>query len=246
MDDVTSKGFLVTGTDTGVGKTVVTAGLAGVFCRHGLDAVAIKPVHSGARLEDGELVPEDALFYRLATGLTYPLEQLNLYRFAPAVSPHLAAELSGQKVDPRRVVDFCQQALLRHQVTLIEGAGGLCVPLSGPHFTVADLARDLSLPLIVVARIGLGTINHTVLTVAYARNIGLRVAGIIFNSLRPGEAGPVERDNPGVIAEMTGVPVLGILPYLPGVSVEQGTCEGLVEAVEKHVLWGELLTYLKS
>lgn len=242
---VSSRGFLVTGTDTGVGKTVVTAGLVGVFCRHGLDAVAIKPVQSGAKVENGELVPEDVIFYRLAAGLTHPIDQLNLYRFAPAVSPHLAAELSGQKVDPQRVVDFCQQALLRHQITLIEGAGGLCVPLSGPHFTVADLARELSLSLIVVARIGLGTINHTVLTVAYARNIGLEVVGIIFNGLKPEEAGPTERDNPGIIAEMSGVPVLGILPHLPGVSVEEGTCEGLVEAVERYILWRKLLTYLK-
>jgi dethiobiotin synthetase len=239
------KGYFITGTDTGVGKTVVTAGLAGVFRHHGIDAVAIKPVQTGATVRNGELVPEDAFFYRLAAGLPQPLDQLNLYRFVPALSPHLAAKLSGEKIEPEKVVDFCRRTLLQHQLTFIEGAGGLCVPLSGPDFTVADLARELSLPLIVVARIGLGTINHTVLTVAYAKSLGLEVAGIIFNGLKQQESGPAEKDNPEVIARMTGVPVLGILPHLPEVSVEGGAAEGLLEAVEESVSWRKLVPWLK-
>lgn len=239
------KGYFITGTDTGVGKTVVTAGLAGVFRHHGIDAVAIKPVQTGATVRNGELVPEDALFYRLAAGLPQPLDQLNLYRFVPALSPHLAAKLSGEKIEPEKVVDFCWRTLLQHQLTFIEGAGGLCVPLSGPDFTVADLARELSLPLIVVARIGLGTINHTVLTVTYAKSLGLEVAGIVFNGLKQQELGPTERDNPEVIARMTGVPVLGILPHLSGVSVEKGATEGLLEAVEESVSWSQLAPWLK-
>ncbi|MGB9813916.1 MAG: dethiobiotin synthase [Thermovenabulum sp.] len=239
------KGYFITGTDTGVGKTVVTAGLAGVFRHHGIDAVAIKPVQTGATVRNGELVPEDAFFYRLAAGLPQPLDQLNLYRFVPALSPHLAAKLCGEKIEPEKVVDFCRRTLLQHQLTFIEGAGGLCVPLSGPDFTVADLAQELSLPLIVVARIGLGTINHTVLTVTYAKSLGLEVAGIVFNGLKQQELGPTERDNPEVIARMTGVPVLGILPHLSGVSVEKGAAEGLVEAVEESVSWSQLAPWLK-
>jgi dethiobiotin synthetase len=239
------KGYFVTGTDTGVGKTVVTAGLAGVFRHQGIDAVAIKPVQTGAAVRNGELVPEDAFFYRVAAGLPQPLDQLNLYRFVPALSPHLAAKLCGEKVEPQKVIDFCRRTLLRHQLTLIEGAGGLCVPLSGLDFTVADLAQELSLPLIVVARIGLGTINHTVLTVAYAKSLGLEVAGIVFNGLKQQELGPAERDNPEVIAQMTGVPVLGILPQLSGVSVEGGAAEGLLEVVEECVSWRQLIPWLK-
>lgn len=239
------KGYFVTGTDTGVGKTVVTAGLTGVFRNYGVDAVAIKPVQTGAAVRNGELVPGDVLFYRLAAGLAQPLDQLNLYRFGPALSPHLAAKLCGKKIEPEKVVDFCRRALLHHQLTLIEGAGGLCVPLSGPDFTVADLARKLSLPLIVVARISLGTINHTVLTVAYAKSLGLEVAGIVFNGLKQQELGPAERDNPEVIARMTGVPVLGILPNLPGVSVESEAAEGLLEVVEECVSWRQLVPWLK-
>ncbi|WP_406678561.1 dethiobiotin synthase [Moorella sp. ACPs] len=239
------KGYFITGTDTGVGKTIVTAGLAGVLRRHGIEAVAIKPVQTGALARNGELVPEDAYFYRVAAGLSHPLYQLNLYRFTPALSPHLAAKLCGEKIEPPKVIDFCRRALLRYQLTLIEGAGGLCVPLSGPEFTMADLARELSLPLIVVARIGLGTINHTVLTVAYAKSLGLEIAGIVFNGLKQQELGPAERDNPEVVARMTGVPVLGILPHLTGISVEGGVAEGLLAAVEESLSWRQLVPWLK-
>ncbi len=235
------RGYLVTGTDTGVGKTVITAALVGVWRSRGIDAVAIKPVQSGAIAENGRLIPEDAAFYRQVAGLPQTIDELNLYRFTPAVSPHLAAKLSGERIEPSRVVDFCREVLQRHELVLVEGAGGLCVPLSGPDFTVADMARELSLPLLVVARPGLGTINHTVLTVAYARNAGLTVAGIIINGLKPEESGPAEKDNPGVIAAMTGVPVLGIVPYLPGVSVEKGIADGLVDTVEKQVAWQHLV-----
>lgn len=235
------QGYLVTGTDTGVGKTVITAALAGVFRRQGIDAVAIKPVQSGAIAENGQLIPEDVVFYRRAAGLPQSVDELNLYRFTPPVSPHLAAQLSGERIEPSRVVDFCRRVLQRYRLTLVEGAGGLCVPLSGPDFTVADLAREVALPLLVVARPGLGSINHTVLTVSYAQSNGLKVAGVIINGLKSDEAGPVEKDNPGVIAAMTGVPVLGIVPYLPEVSVEEGTVAGLVDTVERTVAWRDLL-----
>ncbi|MDQ0285801.1 dethiobiotin synthetase [Desulfofundulus luciae] len=236
------RGCLVTGTDTGVGKTVITAALVGVWRRRGIDAVAIKPVQSGAIEANGQLVPEDVVFYRHVASLPQSIDELNLYRFTPAVSPHLAAKLSGERVEPSRVVDFCRKVLQRHELVLIEGAGGLCVPLSGPDFTVADLARELSLPLLVVARPGLGSINHTVLTVAYAQNRGLPVAGIIINGLKAEEAGPAEKDNPGIIAAMTGVSVLGMVPYLPGVSVEKGSADGLVETVENTVVWEDLVS----
>lgn len=237
-------GFLVTGTDTNVGKTVLTAGLTAVFRRHGVAAGAVKPVQSGAVFRRGRPVAEDAEFYCLAAGLTGPPDEMNLYRFIPTVSPHLAAALSGESILPEALIRFCRRALRRYQVTLVEGAGGLCVPLSGPRFTVADLARELSLPLLVVARPGLGSINHTVLTVSYARHYGLAVAGIIINGLRREEAGPTEADNPGVIESMTGVPVLGVVPHLPGVKVEDGRADGLVDAVEAAVRWRELLDRL--
>ncbi len=235
------RGYLVTGTDTGVGKTVITAALVGVWRRHGIDAVAVKPVQSGAVEVNGELVPEDAVFYCHAAGLPYSVDELNLYRFSAAVSPHLSAELSGEKIEPSKVVQFCRKMLKRFELVLIEGAGGLCVPLSGPDFIVADLAQELFLPLLVVARPGLGSINHTVLTVAYAQSRGISVAGVIINGLREEEVGPAEKDNPRMITAMTGVPVLGIVPYLSGVSVEKRRAHGLLEAVENAVDWQYLI-----
>jgi len=234
-------GYLVTGTDTGVGKTIITAALTGIFRQHGIDAVAIKPVQSGAIIRNGNLIPEDVVFYQQVANLPQSIDELNLYRFVPAVSPHLAAYLSGEKIEPARMVDFCLKALRSYELTLIEGAGGLCAPLSGPGYTVAHLARNLTLPLLVVSRPGLGSINHTALTVFYAQNSGFKVAGIIINGLNPEEAGPTEKDNPGVIAKMTGVPVLGIVPYLPEVSVEKGITAGLIDIVEQTVAWQNLV-----
>jgi len=234
------RGYFVTGTDTGVGKTVVTAALAGVLRKNGIGAVAIKPVQSGGVRKDGELCSEDALFYRAAAGLPHPVQILNPCCLEPPVAPGVAAGIAGVDIDPAELAATCRRLAAAHEVALVEGAGGLAVPLTPGYFTVAQMAVLLGFPLLVVARPGLGTINHTLLTVAYARGMGLVVKGIIISGYDEETATAAERTNPRVIEAMSGVPLLGILPRLDGVSVESCLAGGLVDAAEKHLRWREL------
>ena len=235
-----SKGLFITGTDTGVGKTVITGGLAGVLRKNGIKAVAFKPVQTGGIESEGELLSEDALFYLEAAELPYSVRELNPCCLGPSLSPNMAARISGQVIDPEALAEAYYRLAAENDFVLVEGAGGICVPLVETHFTMADLARLLGIPLLVVARPGLGTINHTVLTVRYAQLSGIEVKGIIICGYREEQATLVERTNPAVIEGMTGVPILGIVPYLPEVSVESGSAGNLVEVLEEKVDWRRL------
>lgn len=235
-----SNGLFITGTDTGVGKTVITGGLAGVLRKNGIKAVAFKPVQTGGIEREGELFSEDALFYRSAAGLPYSSRELNPICLGPSLSPNVAARISGQVIDPQALAEAYYRLAAENDRVLVEGAGGICVPLVDYHFTMADLARLLGTPLLVVVRPGLGTINHTVLTVRYAQYSGIEVRGIIINGYREEQATMAERTNPAVIEGMTGVPILGIVPYMPEVSVESGCAGKLIEVIEEKVDWRRL------
>lgn len=235
------KGLFVTGTDSGVGKTVITGGLAGMLRKNGIRAAAFKPVQTGGIEFKGGLLSEDALFYRAAADLPYSGRELNPCCLKPPLSPNVAARLSGQVIDPQALAEAYYRLAAENDLVLVEGAGGLCVPLVDYHFTMADLAKLLHLPLLVVTRPGLGTINHTVLTVRYAQYNGIEVMGIIINGYREDLATMAERTNPEVIRGMTGAPILGIVPYLQEVSVEAGRAGGLVEVIEKTVDWRRLI-----
>lgn len=238
-----AKGLFITGTDTGVGKTVITGGLAAVFRKAGIRSAAFKPVQTGGIAGEEGLLSEDALFYRAAADLPYSSRELNPCCLEPALSPNVAARVSGHTIDIKVITGAYQKLAAQNDLVLAEGAGGICVPIIDYHFTMADLALLLAMPLLVVARPGLGSINHTVLTVSYARQAGLEVSGIIFNGYREEQATLAERTNPEVIEAMTGVPVLGKVPYLPGVCVETGQVAGLAEAVEETVNWRYLIRY---
>lgn len=205
-----SAGLFVTGTDTGVGKTTVAAGLLLALRQRGIRAGALKPAETGW---EGGGWPPDGAALAAAAGLPLPREQVVPYAFAEPLAPAVAARRAGVTIDPA-VLDAAYGALAsRYPLVLVEGAGGLAVPLTG-ELTMAGLAARWHLPLLVVARAGLGTINHTVLTVSYARQHGLRVLGVVINGY-PEHPGPAEETNPGVIAAMAGVPILGRIPSLP-------------------------------
>jgi len=236
-----TRGLFVTGTDTGVGKTVITGGLAGVLGKNGIKAVAYKPVQTGGIESEEGLLSGDALFYRVAAGLPYTSRELNPCCLKAPLSPNVAAWAEGKVVHPPALVEAYRRLAAENDFVLVEGAGGICVPLVDYRFTMADLARLLELPLLVVARPGLGAVNHTVLTVEYARRAGLAVKGVVISGYREDRAGMAERTNPGVIEGMTGVPVLGIVPHLPEVNVEEGRAGGLVDVIEAKVDWRRLV-----
>jgi dethiobiotin synthetase len=195
-------GCFVTGTDTGVGKTVLAAAMVASMRADGVHATAFKPVVTGldepepGRPADHELLGAAA---GVAPGAVAPLV------FGPAVSPHLAADLAGTAVDPGEVVAAARTAGATADALIVEGVGGLLVPLA-LRFTVRDLAVALGLPVVIAARPGLGTISHTLLTVEAARAAGLDVRAVV---LTPWPEGPsaMERSNRATIAAMAEVEV---------------------------------------
>ncbi len=207
-------GIFITGTDTDVGKTLVTGGLAALLQESGIDVGVMKPVESGCRRESSGLVPEDALFLREMSGCRDELELINPYALEHPLAPAVAAELEGVDIQLEVIREAYITLASRHELVLVEGAGGILAPVTARCF-MADLARELGgLPLLVVARAMLGTINHTLLTLYYARREGVDVLGIVMNHTSP-QYGLVESLNREALRRWGGVPFLGSLPFLP-------------------------------
>jgi dethiobiotin synthetase len=208
-----TKGFFIAGTDTGVGKTVIAAGLAGLYRQLGMRVGVMKPIESGCKgLKDG-LEPQDALFLKKMSSSPDVLDQIVPYRLELPVTPSVAAEMEGIEIDLNEVTCIYQQLERNYDLMLVEGAGGLLAPLY-KRLTSVDLVRLLGIPMIVVARNTLGTINHTLLTVEHARQRGLTLAGIIINNCDP-DPDVSSETNPEVIKQLSGLPLLGVIPYLP-------------------------------
>ena len=188
------RGLFVTGTDTGVGKTVLAAAVTAA-----LGAAAFKPVVTG--LDDGG--PFDHEILGAAAG-SDP-SRIAPHRFGPAVSPHLAAELAGDELALDALEQAAREAAAGAEAIVVEGVGGLLVPLT-PHDTVRDFAARLGLPLLVAARPGLGTINHTLLTLEAARAAGLRVAAVVLTPW-PQAPSVMEESNRATIAALGDVEV---------------------------------------
>ena len=203
------RGIFITGTDTCVGKTIVAATLARLLRMNGVAVGVMKPVTSGCREEGGHLVSDDALLLCQAAGISFS-EDIAPYRLREALAPAEAAKLDGVRVDFSVIKAAFDRLASAYDYVIVEGAGGLMVPLSG-GLLVADLARELELPVLVVARSGLGTINHTVLTCFAAQQMGLQVAGVIVNGM-PENPGLAEQGAPHQIGSLCGASVLGIWP----------------------------------
>ena len=199
--------MFVTGTSTEVGKTVVAAVLARTLEAEGKRVAVFKPAVTGLE-EEGET---DHALLRRASGSSQSDEQIAPYRYQPPASPHLAAALAGEEIDPERLRQAASAAAAEADAIVCEGVGGLLVPLS-PTYLVRDLAVDLGYPLAVVAGPGLGTINYTLLTLESARAAGLEVATLVLNPW-PVHPTEIERDNRKTIAELGKVRVES-LPHL--------------------------------
>lgn len=204
------RGVLVTGTDTGVGKTVLAAAIASALRARGETVAAFKPVLTGTdEPADPDWPPDDELL-AAATGMR--AADVAPERFGPPVSPHLAATFAGRTLDPARLRAAFAATAATADVVVVEGVGGLLVPLA-PGYAIRELAQDLGLPLVIAARPGLGTINHTLLTIEAARAAGLRVAGVVITPW-PDEPTAMEADNRTTIARLGDVEV-ATLPHLP-------------------------------
>ena len=203
------RGLFVTGTDTGVGKTAITGALARALRERGLSVGVAKPVQSGALADDPS---GDAMLLREAADVDDPPDEICPYAFRAPLAPLVAARLEGRVVEPAIVLDALGALATRHDLLLVEGAGGLLVPV-GEDWTIADLAAWTGLPLLIVARAGLGTVNHTLLTLSAARQRGLEPVGVVLNGVGP-DTDESWRTNSELIAGFGDVPVIGIVPWL--------------------------------
>jgi dethiobiotin synthetase len=209
------KGIFITGTDTGVGKTVVSAVLLASLRNAGIDAVPMKPVQTGCVRRKGTLVAPDLDFILKFTGMKATKAGLDLmcpYRFKPACSPHLAAAMAGKTISLRKILRSFLALARKHDAVIVEGAGGVLAPIHGRK-TMLDLMKTLRLPVILVARPGLGTINHTLLSIREIRRSGLNLKGVIFNQAEPGRARFIEEDNINTISALGKVKALGFIPF---------------------------------
>jgi dethiobiotin synthetase len=205
---VPASGIFVTGTGTEVGKTVVAAAIAHTMASAGRRVAVFKPCVTGLE-EPG--IEADHQLLRRAAGSEQSDEEIAPYRYEPAASPHLAAALAGEEIDPRRLRAAAAAAADGADAIVCEGVGGLLVPLS-PGYLVRDLATDLGYPLVIVAAPGLGTINHTLLTIEAAGTAGLEVASVVLTPW-PDQPTEIERSNRETIASL-GQVVVQTLPQL--------------------------------
>ncbi len=203
-----AQSFFITGTGTGVGKTIVTAGLAGHFLSQGKNVSIMKPVQTG----EGKSVSDLETVKTIFPGITHlPKMLASPYSFSLPASPLLAARSENREINPDTILKAFKDLSARKEIDilLVEGAGGLLVPLT-EEFLMVDLISEMGVPAILVASAGLGTVNHTLLSIEAMKKRNLKIAGIVINKM-PLHPGIVEKDNIKTIERMGGVPVIAVI-----------------------------------
>jgi dethiobiotin synthetase len=232
------KSFFITGTDTGVGKTVVGAGLARLLVEQGLKVGVMKPIETGIVLSpsDSDAITyegaiSDGTFLAQAARIEEKREMIVPFTYAEPLAPLVAARRSSRHVD----LDVIKRAWCylssKYELVIVEGAGGLSVPIK-ESYDMASLALDLGLPILIVARPSLGTLNHTFLTVHYARSRGLEILGIIISGYNRNTTDVAEITNPSMIEELCGEQVIGIVPKKDSIKSPEDAAEAVREGVE--------------
>jgi dethiobiotin synthetase len=235
-----TKAIFITGTDTGVGKTIASAAIALLLRRQGHAVGVMKPVTSGCLERDGLLVSEDAELLCFAAGV--PLtSDCTPYLLRAPLAPSVAATLDGVRIDFQTIRDAYLRIAASNDFVIVEGAGGLMVPLAG-GLLMSDLAAHLALPIAVVARPGLGTVNHTLLTTFGARNLGLEVKGVIINQY-PEFPDQAAECAPHLIASLCGSQLLGVFPEVTGMD-DRSIVEGVVNLLEREASTAVMLREL--
>ena len=217
-------GVFISGTDTDAGKTVAAAAVLVSLRAAGIDAVPMKPVQTGAIVQGSHWQSPDLEFCLRMAELRPDADELQdmvPFIYEPACSPHLAAAKAGREISLERIVEAFHRLLRRHERVIVEGAGGLLAPITGDK-TMIDLMAMLGLPVILAARPGLGAINHALLSIRELERTGLELLGIIFCETSNTGWGEIEKNNVETIARMGKVPVLGRIPYMPGLADGMG------------------------
>lgn len=221
-----AQGFFITGTDTGVGKTVVTAALLAWLRQQGQSAGVMKPIETGVNGEGHSAAHSDALFLMEAGGIEDDLSEVCPVRLQPAASPYQAALIENRPVEIPALLAAYRKLAGKYDWMLVEGIGGVRVPITRDT-GLLDLMRGMALPALVVTRHQLGTLNHTLMTLDTLQQNNIPVKGVVFNRTRPGELDALERDQPRILTELSGVPVLGELPFIDNLNTQSFSPEKL-------------------
>lgn len=237
-------GVFITGTDTDVGKTVIAAGLALVLRSRGLKVGVMKPVATGCYGKDERLISQDAAFLMEAAQNEYP-PLTSPARFRNPLSPNVAAMLEKREVDVQGILKSYRELQKHYDFVIVEGIGGLMVPFRKDYY-VANLIRDMGLPIVIVSYAGLGSINHTLLTVDAAMIRGLELCGIIFNRVSVTNYSLAELTNPKVIHDISGVPILGSLPEIEGLNMDNCQFGKLKEIFQERIQVDKILSGFKN
>ena len=199
-----SKGLFITGTGTEIGKTVIAGCLAATLKHSGMNVGVMKPICSGDN--------SDAKYLKHAAQVDDPLSLINPIYLKYPLAPSVSARIEEKEIVINDIDKTLNTLSEKYDFLIVEGVGGIAVPIKD-NFLVAHLIQRLQLPILIVADVGLGTINHTMLTVSFARAFNLNIVGIILNQLQPEKAGLAEQTNPQEIEKLTQIPVLGVVPY---------------------------------
>ncbi len=222
------KSYFITATDTGVGKTTITAALAASIKKSGVDVGIMKPVATGVMQKTGFKSSDVSILYNAAK-VTDPENEINPIFMPLPVSPYDASKILDLKFDKKIIFEQFAKLKNKHEMMLVEGIGGILTPLTRDYF-VADLIKDLGLETIIVTRSTLGTLNHTMMTIKTCRDYKIPIKGILVNNYDE-KGGPAEKNSPTTIHEITGVPILGVLPFIR----DYENLEEMIPHIEKNI-----------
>lgn len=239
------RGFFITGTDTEIGKTLVTALLAAGLRERGIACCPVKPLGAGGVMAEGRRVSEDAIVYQKLGGIQAPLADLNPLCLERPASPHFAAEWEGITLVPGDLPAPLRAMAERYAYLLVEGTGGWLTPITY-DYSVADFACDLGLPALLVSANRLGTLNHTLLTLESIRGRGLEIAGVIFTHPNPGSEADMAANNVETIRRMGKVEILGNIPYLGERVEERARPETIGNTVKDCFSWERIIQQLRT
>lgn len=221
-----TKGIFITGTGTEIGKTVIAGCLAATMKHVGKNIGVMKPICSGNNL--------DAQFLKHAAQVDDPLTLINPIYLKYPLAPSVSARLQGKEIVLNDIDKALNTLSEKYDYLVVEGVGGIAVPIKDDYLVV-HLMHHLQMPILIVADAGLGTINHTMLTVSFAREFKLNIVGIILNQHQPIGAGLAEQTNPQEIQKITQVPVIGILPYEKRLDCVNPDRSFMVDFFDQHV-----------
>lgn len=221
-----TKGLFITGTGTEIGKTVIAGCLAATLKHSGINVGVMKPICSGDNL--------DAQYLKHAAQVDDPLTLINPIYLKYPLAPSVSARIQDKEIDLTEIDTALNRLSEKYDFLIVEGVGGIAVPIRDDYL-VAHLIHHLQMPILIVSDAGLGTINHTILTVSFAQAFNLKIVGIILNQLHPDEAGLAEQTNPHEIEKLTQVPVIGVLPYQKRLNCVNPDRSFIIDFFNEHV-----------